>query len=34
VYRTKAKIREVLNIQNSDNIVDAARRQGLLEDPT
>jgi DNA-binding NarL/FixJ family response regulator len=34
VYRSKAKIREVLNIQNSDNIVDAARRQGLLEDPT
>jgi DNA-binding NarL/FixJ family response regulator len=32
VYRSKAKIREVLNIQNSDNIVDAARRQGLLED--
>lgn len=34
VYRTKAKIREILNIQNSDNIVDAARRQGLLEDAT
>jgi two-component system, NarL family, response regulator NreC len=34
VYRSKAKIREVLNIQNSDNIVDAARRQGLLEDVT
>jgi DNA-binding CsgD family transcriptional regulator len=34
VYRTKAKIREVLNIQNSDNIVDAARRQGLLEEVT
>ncbi len=34
VYRSKAKIREVLNIQNSDNIVDAARRQGLLEETT
>jgi DNA-binding NarL/FixJ family response regulator len=34
VYRTKAKSREVLNIQNSDNIVDAARRQGLLEETT
>lgn len=34
VYRSKAKIREVLNIQNSDNIVDAARRQGLLDETT
>ncbi|MBL8161025.1 MAG: response regulator transcription factor [Anaerolineae bacterium] len=32
VYRAKAKIRDILNIQTTDNIVDAARRQGLLDD--
>lgn len=32
VYRSKAKIREMLDVQNTDNIIDAARRQGLLEE--
>jgi len=34
VYRARARLRSVLNVQTNELIVDAARTQGLLDPPT
>jgi DNA-binding CsgD family transcriptional regulator len=31
VYRVRDKLKEILGVNNNENLVDAARRQGLLE---